>query len=162
MPAQKIQFNASATIHASPSVVWDILTDYRNGHPKILPPQAFHDFTVVEGGRGSGTVMTFTFKVAGVSRQVRHVAREVEPGRTLEEGEPDGSSTTIFALAPLDDGRQTALTITTVQRGSGGARGVIERLLTPLIAQAMQGIYRDEMQRLDALAHQWPAAGASA
>jgi hypothetical protein len=152
-----LRFEASAVIHARPEVVWDILTDYYNGHPKILPPSAFSDFHVESGGKGAGTRMAFTFRVAGSTRSMHHVASTPVPGRTLVEAEPDGSSVTTFALAPLDDGRQTRLTITTTQRSAVGARGAIERLLAPLIAPAMQRIYQDEMQRLDTLASDWPA-----
>ncbi|HZC07022.1 MAG TPA: SRPBCC family protein [Ktedonobacterales bacterium] len=156
MPAQGIRFEASATIHARPEIVWSILTDYQNGHPNILPPSAFSDFRVVEGGIGAGTVTTFLFHVAGSKRAVRHAVSTPAPGQTLVEAEPDGATTTTFMLSPVDDGRQTRLTITTAQRGSAGARGVIERLMAPLIAPAMQRIYQDEMQRLDALAQRWP------
>lgn len=158
MPTRNIRFEASATIHASPAVVWDILTDYRNGHPKILPPQAFSDFTVLEGGKGAGTVISFVFRVAGARRAVRSFVSEPQPGSVLMEAEHDGATVTNFTLAAVDEGRQTRLTITTVQRGSPGVRGAIERLFMPMVAPAMQRIYQDEMQRLDALAHQWPRA----
>jgi uncharacterized protein YndB with AHSA1/START domain len=158
--SQGVTFEASAPIQAQPEVVWDILTDYRNGHPNILPPKAFSDFRVVEGGRGAGTVMTFKFHVAGATRAVRHVVSAPDPGRTLVEGEPDGSSVTTFTLTPLDDGQRTQVHISTIQRGQGGLRGAIERLLTPLLAPAMQRIYQDELARLDALAQRWPVGKA--
>ncbi len=148
-------------MHASPALVWDILTDSRDGHPKILPPAAFNDFTVVEGGRGAGTVTTFIFKVAGATRRVRHIVSAPDPGRTLVESEPDGATSTTFMLTPQDEGRQTRLTITTIQRGNLGVRGVIERLALSLVAHSMQRIYQEELQRLDALAQGWPGSGVS-
>lgn len=151
-----VTFEASAPIQARPAVVWAILTDYRNGHPNILPPRAFSDFRVLEGGQGAGTVMTFTFHVAGATRAVRHVVSVPDPGRTLVEGEPDGSSVTTFTLSPLDDGQRTQVHISTTQRGQSGLRGSIERLLTPLLAPTMRRIYLDELARLDALAQRWP------
>ena len=42
-----------AHIHARPETVWHILTDYREGHPSIPPPQAFSDFQVESGGKGA-------------------------------------------------------------------------------------------------------------
>lgn len=158
--SQGVTFEASAPIQARPEVVWDILTDYRNGHPNILPPKAFSDFRVVEGGRGAGTVMTFRFHVAGATRAVRHVVSAPDPGRTLVEGEPGGSSVTTFTLTPLDDDQRTQVHISTVQRGQGGLRGAIERLLTPLLAPSMRRIYQDELARLDALAQRWPSVQA--
>lgn len=155
-----VTFEASAPIQARPAVVWEILTDYRNGHPNILPPRAFSDFRVLEGGQGAGTVMTFTFHVAGATRAVRHVVSVPDPGRTLVEGEPDGSSVTTFTLTPLDDGQRTQVHISTAQRGQSGLRGGIERLLTPLLAPTMRRIYLDELARLDELAQRWPTDAA--
>jgi hypothetical protein len=151
-----VTFETSAPIRARPEVVWVILTDYRNGHPNILPPRAFSDFRVEEGGQGAGTVMTFRFHVAGATRAVRHVVSVTNPGRTLVEGEPDGASVTTFTLTPLDDGQRTQVHISTVQRSQDGLRGGIERLLAPLLAPTMRRIYLDELARLDALAQRWP------
>jgi len=160
MAAHDIHFEASATIRASPATVWDLLTDYRNGHPRILPPGAFSHFTVVEGGKGAGTVTTFVFHVAGQRRRVRHTVSAPEPGRALTEAEPDGSSTTTFTLTPLEGGRQTQVTISTTQRGNLGVRGAVEGLIAALIAPSMRRIYLEELNRLDVLAQTWPA-GAS-
>lgn len=162
MPVRDMRFEASAPIHASPAVVWDILTDYRQGHAKIIPPDVFSDFRVEAGGRGAGTTIAYTFHAAGVTRAMRHIVSEPTPGQTLMESDADGSSHTTFALAPLSDGSQTLLTITTVERGHSGVRGVVERLLGPLLAPTMRRIYLDEMRRLDALAQHWTVAGGAA
>jgi hypothetical protein len=156
MPAQDLRFEASATIRARPAVVWDILTDYREGHPNILPPDAFSDFRVEAGGKGNGTVIAYTFHAAGVRRAMRHLVSEPAPGQTLVEADAAGDTRTTFTLTPLDDGRQTLVKIATNQRASGGVRGAIERLLTPLLAPTMQRIYAEELRGLDALAQRWP------
>lgn len=161
MPAQDLQFGASGAIRARPAVVWDILTDYRQGHPNILPPNAFSDFKVEAGGKGEGTIIAYTFRAAGVTRAMRHHVSAPAPGQTLVEADAEGSVRTTFTLTPLDDGRQTLVKIATVQRASGGARGAMERLLIPLIAPTMRRIYLDELRRLDALAQRWPMNEAS-
>lgn len=162
MSMRDTRFEASAPIHASPAVVWDILTDYRQGHARIIPPGAFSDFRVEAGGRGAGTVIAFTFHVAGATRAMRQIVSEPTTGQTLMESDADGSAYTTFTLAPLNDGSQTLLTITTVEQGHSGARGVVERLLGPLLAPTMRRIYLDEMRRLDALAQHWTMAGSAA
>ena len=151
-----IYFEAEAIVHARPETVWDILTDYREGHPTIIPPQAFSDFTVESGGKGAGTVIRFTFRYAGVRRQMRQIVSEPEPGRVLVEANTDGLARTTFALSPMDDGRQTHVRITTDQAASSGLAGMAQRLVTPLVAPAMRRLYLEELGRLDALAQHWP------
>lgn len=160
MPAHDLRFEASATIRARPAVVWDILTDYRKGHPNILPPDAFSDFKVEVGGKGAGTVIAYTFHAAGVKRTMRHLVSEPAPGQTLIESDAAGAVRTTFTLTPLDEGRQTLVKITTDQRASGGARGAAERLMAPLLAPAMRRIYLDELRRLNELAQRWPTDAA--
>lgn len=156
MPARDLRFEASGAIQARPAVVWDILTDYRKGHPNILPPSAFSDFKVEAGGKGAGTVISYTFRAAGATRTARHRVSEPAPGQTLVEADPEGAVRTSFTLTPLDEGSRTLVRITTVQRASSGPRGAVERLLAPLFAPAMRRIYLDELRRLDALAQRWP------
>lgn len=152
MPSNDIRFQAAAAIHARPEAVWAILTDYEKAHPSILPPEAFSDYTVLSGGHGDGTVVSFIFKAGGARRAMRATVSVPAEGQTLIETSMDGASSTTFNLSPLDDGRNTHLTITTVQAGHSGLLGIIERLATALITPAMRRIYQDEMRRLDDLA----------
>lgn len=156
MPANEIRFDASAKIFARPEVVWEILSDYVKGHPSILPPDAFSNYKVLKGGHGEGTIITFVFRVNGVKRGIHDVVTVPEPGQTLVETTTDGSTATTFRLSPLDDGRSTQLTITTVQTPRRGLPGVIERLTMSLLIPSMQRIYQDEMQRLNDVAQRWP------
>lgn len=52
-----IHVEVSSIIGASPERVYDIISDYHEGHRAILPPQYFTDMTVIEGGKGAGTVV---------------------------------------------------------------------------------------------------------
>lgn len=153
-----IRFEAAATVHARPETVWEILTDYREGHPKIIPPRAFSGFVVESGGKGSGTVIRFTFRSAGMTRQFHQIVSTPEPGRVLVESDIDGPTRTTFTLTPVDDGRQTHIRITTDQASSPGLTGAVERLLMPLIAPTMRRLYLEELDRLDSLAQRWPDA----
>jgi hypothetical protein len=44
--------SVSAIIHAPAARVYDILADYRQHHPRIVPPEYFRKIEVVEGGVG--------------------------------------------------------------------------------------------------------------
>ena len=43
-------------MNAPAAKVYEVLSDYQEGHPAILPRKYFIDLTVEEGGRGAGTV----------------------------------------------------------------------------------------------------------
>lgn len=156
-----IHFEAEATVGARPEIVWDILTDYINGHPKIIPPRAFSDFVVESGGKGAGTSMRFNFRAAGTTRKMRQVASAPELGRKLVEADVAGPARTTFTLTPLDGGQRTRVHIATDQTIEPGVAGTGARLLAPLIAPILRSIYLEEIQRLDSLAQTWPAPGSS-
>ena len=54
----------SAVIPAQAQKVYDLLADYRVGHPAILPKE-FTKLEVLEGGRGAGTKTRITMKSWG-------------------------------------------------------------------------------------------------
>jgi uncharacterized protein YndB with AHSA1/START domain len=155
--ANSIHFEVEGLISAPATIVWDILTDYHNGHPRILP-SAFSDFTVESGGKGAGTVISYTFRAAGISRRIRHNVSEPDPGHLLVEDAPGDPTRTTFTLTPAGDGGRTRLVIATDQTTPPGLTGAITRLLAPLFALVVHAIYQDEIQRLDELAQRWPAA----
>jgi uncharacterized protein YndB with AHSA1/START domain len=150
-----IHFEATSEIHAPTATVWDILTDYRNGHSRILP-SAFSDIQIESGGKGAGTVYHYSFRAAGTTRHIRHFVSEPEPGRVLVESAPNDPTTTTFTLTPTADGAHTQLLITTDLTTQPGLTGALTRLFAPLLAPTMHAIYLDEMQRLDDLAQRWP------
>jgi uncharacterized protein YndB with AHSA1/START domain len=60
----RVHISAERTIPAPAAEVYALLADYRDGHPRILPP-AFSNFAVLEGGIGAGTRIRFTLTVGG-------------------------------------------------------------------------------------------------
>src|SRR5215204_3004132 len=56
---------AAARVNAPARRVYDMIADYRNGHPRIVPPKYFTSLDVEEGGVGDGTVIRFTMRVLG-------------------------------------------------------------------------------------------------
>jgi hypothetical protein len=79
----RLRADSSRVIDARPDAVYDILADYRNTHPRILPGEYFKDLKVEEGGRGAGTVISFRLRSGGVERPYRMAISEPEPGRVL-------------------------------------------------------------------------------
>jgi uncharacterized protein YndB with AHSA1/START domain len=139
----QISVSAEREIAAPADAVYGILADYREHHPRILPP-AFTGFTVESGGISEGTVILFDVRSGGRTQSFHQRISEPEPGRVLRESAIDGDLATTFTVTPTGDARCHVRIETTWT--SGGARGWLERLLAPRL---LRPIYRDELDRLD-------------
>jgi Polyketide cyclase / dehydrase and lipid transport len=140
----RIEITESAAIDAPPATIFDLIADYHEGHPRILPPQYFTPLTVEAGGRGDGTIIRFGMKMGGRTQMGRAIVSVPEPGRVLVERvlDPPGPVTT-FTVDALDDGR-CRLTIHT-EWESRGLRGLIERIVVPGF---LHKVYRAQLARL--------------
>lgn len=148
--AKSFTYTVSATAHidATPQRVYDIIANYRDGHPSILPGQ-FRNFTVEQGGIGDGTVIRFDVRAFGRTQHFRGIVTEPQPGRVLVEryAEP-APSTTTFTVVPDGTFGKTRVTITTeLSTQHAGILGAIERFLA---ARLMRQMYAEELARLAA------------
>ena len=68
-------------IEARPGEVFQTLADYKMKRPRILPPN-YQDYTIEQGGQGSGTVIRYRFQAAGRARDYEmHVEETIQrPG----------------------------------------------------------------------------------
>ena len=80
-----IHVSVSRVIDAPADVIYGILSDYRAGHPSILPKPYFKELVVEEGGVGEGTVARVGMEVMGSQQTLRLRVTEPEPGRVLRE-----------------------------------------------------------------------------
>jgi hypothetical protein len=142
----KVHVEVSDIIDAAPQAVYEVLTDYRVGHPAILPKPYFAEITVDEGGQGAGTIFRLTMKVMGRETNYRMVVTEPQPGRVLVEADEKAGVVTTFTVEPVGSG-QSRLTIATDSPTSAGFAGFVEKLLTPLVTRR---IYRQEIRKLAA------------
>ena len=148
MQVAEIRVTAERSIAAPAERVYRYLADYREHHPRFLPP-AFSDFQVEQGGIGAGTVIRFRLTAGGRSQVARQRVEEPEPGRVLREADLDDPSlATTFTVTP-DGDRCRVLIETTWQRA--GVRGLVERLLAPRV---LRPLYADELARLDRYAQE--------
>lgn len=122
--------------------IYDVISDYRVGHPSILPPQ-FRNMVVVSGGHGAGTMTEFEVRAFGRTQKIRHQVFEPEPGRVLMEKDLDSTTTTRFVLEPVDGG--TNVTITTEMPQKPGLYGTLEKWLS---TRFLAGLYRVELGKL--------------
>ena len=70
-----------------------------------------------------------------------------EPGRLLVEEDPKAGVRTTFRIEPLDDGKRSAVTLTTESRGKSGFAGSIEAMMAPMF---MRRIYAQEIDNVNA------------
>ncbi len=138
-----VQAAAERTISAPAAAVYDLLADYRNGHPRILPP-AFSDFTVLQGGFGAGTRIRFTLSFGGRARETEARVDEPEPGRVLTETYAHNGAVTRFTVTPA--GNQSRLQIETSWESSPGIAGLTERLIAPRL---LPRLYNEELDLIE-------------
>lgn len=140
-----VHAEASETIDARAEDIYAVVTDYRVGHPAILPKQYFTDLIVEEGGQGAGTILRGSVKVFGSEYPFHQAVTEPDPGRSLLETDTNTGQTTRWLFESLGDGAQTRVTIASDFPPSTGIVGVLERLTKPMVIRT---IYRKELRQL--------------
>src|SRR5919199_4851248 len=98
----EVRIIAERTISAPAERVYRYLADYREHHPRFLPP-AFSDFQVEQGGVVAGTVVRFQLRAGGRRRVFRQRVAEPTPGRVLTESDLTSSAVTTFTVTPEGD-----------------------------------------------------------
>lgn len=134
----------TSTIDAPAHQVYNIIADYRDGHPHILPPAYFSGLAVEKGGVGDGTIVRFSMHIAGRKRCFRSAITEPSAGRVLVETEVDSGARTAFTVIPSGEG-SSIVTITSELRGRTGFAGTVERILT---SSFLKRVYLLELRRL--------------
>lgn len=141
----QIHAEASDVIDARPEEIYAVLSDYRVGHPAILPKPYFTELMVEQGGQGAGTVIRFGMNVMGVKRVYRGVVSEPQPGRVLVEVYPEAGVVTTFTVEPLNGGKHSRVTIATDVEASPGVMGLVEKMMNPPI---LRRIFKKELRQL--------------
>lgn len=145
-----ITISVSENVAAPAAIVYNILADYNNHHPNILPSNAFAGLDIEEGGVGAGTQLLVHFNVMGIKQQRRLYVTEPEPGVVLAERDVDTNLITTFTVQPTGPTR-SKVTFESVWQPEPGLKGLIDRLTTPFF---MRRIYRQELAMLNDYARQ--------
>ena len=138
-----LHVSAERTIPAPANAVYALLADYRNGHPRFLPP-AFSDLTVLRGGIGAGTEIRFAPDLAGRRDEIEARVDEPEAGRVLSETYPEKSAVTRFTVDPVGD--RSRVRIETTWKSSRGLAGPIERLVA---SRLFRKLYAQELDLIE-------------
>lgn len=132
---------ASRLLDASVQDLYNIIADYRNSHPHILPKGYFLSLEVEEGGFGAGTVVQFQMRLLGQTQSFRSLITEPEPGQVLVETDIKSGIPTSFTVKAVDD-HQTRVTISTALKGRNAVEGLIAKVV-------LQKVYRQELELLE-------------
>ena len=141
-----IIISEARTIAAPAQAIYDIIADYKVGHPSILPKEFFGRLDVLAGGRGAGTRIRFEMKAMGKVNIGEATITEPVPGRELRETLDTGIVTT-FRVEP-DGPDQARVTITTAY-SKPGVRGWLEKLFA---TRYLRTVYVAELAQLERVA----------
>jgi hypothetical protein len=137
--------SASAVIPARRERVYSLISNYNDGHPRILPKQ-FSGLVVEQGGVGAGTVIRFQMSLFGRKQTFRAAITEPEPGRVLVETDLDtNGAVTTFSVNPGGAPADSHVTISTELPVRSGFLGKVERAMTTML---LRPIYVKELQNL--------------
>ena len=138
------KFSISKKINSSADVVYSIIADYNNAHPKILPKPPFISLKVERGGIGAGTEMLVQIKMFGKVQTYRAVVTEPAPGKTLVETTDTGYITT-FSVQSENNGNSCLVTFTTELAHYSGLKKKFEFWVT---SKLLQPVYKKELEIL--------------
>lgn len=144
-PAVVRTFEVAATrrIAATAAAVYAVFADYRDAHPRILPPSFFVGMRVVQGGYGAGTIVEVDGRFAGRTRTIRGIVTEPEPGRLLVESYPAERMVTSFRVAPEPGGESSRVTISTALPRRWGPVGWLEERL---VRRLLSRVFAEELE----------------
>src|SRR6188474_1987851 len=145
----KHNVSASGYIFAPAQRVYDLIADYRNGHPRILPKPYFVSLEVEQGGYGAGTIINFQMQLMGRIQSFHSTITEPEPGHILVETERNTGAITTFTVDPRLNGQEAFVTITTTTNIPNGIIGKIQGWLT---TQLLRPIYLKELDQIATVA----------
>lgn len=145
----KHSLSASKLISSPAQRVYELIADYRNGHPRILPKPYFVSLDVEQGGYGAGTIINFQMQLMGRIQSFHSTITEPEPGHILVETDMNTDAVTTFTVDPRLGGQEAFVTIATTTNIPDGIVGKIQGWLT---SQLLRPIYLKELDQLAAVA----------
>ena len=139
--------SASLVIQAPATEVYNVLKDYNDGHPRIMPPKFFEGMRVLKGsGIGEGTRFEAHFKVYGQRETLIMDVTEPEPGRILQEIDTKAKNITQFVVDPIDKDTCQVTIRTNVMKETGWLAGNVDRWIKQYI---LRHIYKEELKVID-------------
>ena len=130
----QVSASSSVDVGAAPEAALAAVADYQTVRPRILS-EHYHDYSVIEGGQGAGTVVAWSLKAT--EKRTRHVKATITvAGDTVTETDANSSMVTTWTVTP--NGSGSTVTTTTTWTGAGGIGGFFEKIFAPLGLKKIQ------------------------
>lgn len=143
---------ASKVIDGPADFVYNIIKDYHDGHPHMMPPDFFESMKVLRGtGVGEGTRIEANFKFYGQRSTLILDVSEPKPGRILQEIDTNAKNITHFIVDKLDDDDDDETCRVTFRTAVLKSLGVFAALDMWVTRKAMNIMYEAELKQLNKL-----------
>lgn len=139
----QVSASSSVVVAASPQRALEAISDYQTVRPKILSEQ-YHDYRVVSGGVGDGTVAEWILQATEKRSRNVHATVSVQDS-TVTERDANSTLVTTWTVAPSGSGSE--VTTRTEWKGAGGIGGFFEKTFAPLGLKKIQAQVLANLQR---------------
>ena len=140
----RIHAEAERVIDARPEEVYTFLSNYREARPRILPAN-FQDYTVEQGGRGAGTIISYRLQAGNRERAYRMQVEEPSQGRVIIERDLGSTLVNTWTISPITGGQTLVAIITEWESRASGVGSFFERTFAPM---GLRHIYVEMLNKL--------------
>ncbi|NKY84475.1 SRPBCC family protein [Nocardia veterana] len=139
----QVSASSSTVVAAEPQRVLEAIADYQDVRPRILTAH-YHDYKVLEGGKGAGTVAEWTLQATQKRSRNVHAVVTVSDSMVTER---DSNSTMVTTWTVTPSGEGSQVTIRTTWKGAGGVAGFFEGIFAPLGLKKIQAEVLENLKR---------------
>jgi hypothetical protein len=130
----QVSASSSIVVSADPKRALEAIADYDTVRPRILS-EHYHGYTVLEGGKGAGTVAEWTLQATQKRSRNVHAVVSVSDSMVTER---DSNSTMVITWTVTPSGTGSLVTVRTSWKGAGGVPGFFESTFAPLKLKKIQ------------------------
>ncbi|MFF0500626.1 SRPBCC family protein [Nocardia aobensis] len=139
----QVSASSSTVVAAEPQRALEAIADYQDVRPRILSSH-YHDYKVLEGGKGAGTVAEWTLQATQKRSRNVHAVISVSDSMVTER---DSNSTLVTTWTVTPSGEGSQVTVRTSWKGAGGVPGFFEGIFAPLGLKKIQAEVLENLKR---------------
>ncbi|MCC3316396.1 SRPBCC family protein [Nocardia africana] len=139
----QVSASSSTVVAAEPQRALEAIADYQDVRPRILSSH-YHDYKVLEGGKGAGTVAEWTLQATQKRSRNVHAVVSVSDSMVTER---DSNSTMVTTWTVTPSGEGSLVTVRTSWKGAGGVAGFFEGIFAPLGLKKIQAEVLENLKR---------------
>ncbi|WP_305779545.1 SRPBCC family protein [Nocardia nova] len=139
----QVSASSSTVVAAEPQRALEAIADYQDVRPRILSSH-YHDYKVLEGGKGAGTVAEWTLQATQKRSRNVHAVVSVSDSMVTER---DSNSTMVTTWTVTPSGEGSLVTVRASWKGAGGVAGFFEGIFAPLGLKKIQAEVLENLKR---------------